>query len=193
MEVIRGLDKITDNHKGCVATIGAFDGVHLGHQSVLKRLTDISYDLGLPSLVITLEPLPREFFSPQCAPPRLMSFDEKALIMGNLGIDRILRIDFNKNLSRVSAENFIKDIFYKSLGIQYIIIGDDLRFGHLRKGDFQLLKTMGKNLGFQVEATKTLEVSGSRVSSTRIRNAVASSDFLLSETLLGRPYFIHGK
>jgi riboflavin kinase/FMN adenylyltransferase len=193
MELIRGLHNIRSRHKGCVATIGAFDGVHLGHQKVLKKLQDKGRELGLPALVITLEPLPREYFSPQKSPARLMSFREKAKAIESLGIDRLLRVKFDKGLSEVNAEDFIKDIFFDKLAIKYMIVGDDLRFGHDRRGDFGLLKRMGKDLGFDVSATDTLEVMGDRASSTRIRQALESSDFQLAEALLGHPYTISGK
>ncbi|MCY4043495.1 MAG: bifunctional riboflavin kinase/FAD synthetase [Cellvibrionales bacterium] len=193
MELIRGLHNIRPQHKGCVATIGAFDGVHLGHQKVLQKLKDKGRELGLPALVITLEPLPREYFSPQKSPARLMSFREKAKAIEALGVDRLLRVKFDKTLSEVSAEDFIKDIFFDKLAIKYMIVGDDLRFGHDRRGDFGLLKQMGKDLGFDVAATDTFEVQGDRASSTRIRQALEASDFTLAEALLGRPYAISGK
>ncbi len=193
MELIRGLHNIRPHHRGCVATIGAFDGVHLGHQAVLKRLLEKSRELGLPALVITLEPLPREYFAPKKAPARLMSFREKAKALDVVGIDRLLRINFDKALSEVTAEDFITEIFYRKLAIKYMIVGDDLRFGHERRGDFQLLKRMGKNLGFEVEATNTLTVLNERASSTRIRETLGNADFQLAEKLLGRPYSISGK
>ena len=193
MELIRGLHNIRERHKGCVATIGAFDGVHLGHQAVLARLKDKAKALKLPSLVITLEPLPREYFAPKESPARLMSFREKAKAMEAQGIDRLLRIHFDKTLSEVSAEDFITGIFCKQLAIKYMIVGDDLRFGHERRGDFSLLERMGKALGFDVAATDTLNISGERASSTRIRQTLEQADFKLAEQLLGRPYSISGK
>lgn len=193
MALIRGLHNIREQHKGCVATIGAFDGVHKGHQAVLAKLKEKAEELGLPAVVITLEPLPREFFAPLQAPPRIMSFREKYLAIMALGIDRVLRVHFDQELSEVSAEDFIKNIFHDQLGIKYMIVGDDLRFGHERRGDFNLLTRMGKELGFEVAATNTLTNEGARVSSTRIRKALENADFELAEELLGRPYMISGK
>lgn len=193
MALIRGLHNIRPFHKGCVATIGAFDGVHKGHQAVLANLKAKAAELGLPSLVITLEPLPREYFAPAVAPARIMSFREKYLALKEQGIDRVLRVRFDEDLSKVSAEDFITDIFYRQLGIKYMIVGDDLRFGHERRGDFALLQRMGSELGFEVEATNTLNIEGERASSTRIRKALEAADFALSEKLLGRPYAISGK
>lgn len=193
MELIRGLHNIRERHRGCVATIGAFDGVHKGHQSVLKKLCEVADDMGLPSVVITLEPLPREYFAPKQAPARIMSFREKFLALSEQGVDRVLRVRFNQSLSQVTAEDFITDIFHKRLGIKYMIVGDDLRFGHERRGDFQLLTRMGKELGFGVSDTRTLEIDGERASSTRIRKTLEDADFATAEQLLGRPYAISGK
>ena len=193
MALIRGLHNIRAQHKGCVATIGAFDGVHKGHQAVLAKLKAKSEELGLPSVVITLEPLPREYFAPAQAPPRISSFREKYLAIMEQGIDRVLRVHFDKQLSQVTAEDFIKDIFHDQLGIKYMIVGDDLRFGHERRGDFDLLTRMGKELDFEVADTATLNNEGERVSSTRIRQALEKADFVEAEALLGRPYMISGK
>ncbi|HEY9032430.1 MAG TPA: bifunctional riboflavin kinase/FAD synthetase [Pseudomonadales bacterium] len=193
MELIRGLHNIRPRHRGCVATIGAFDGVHRGHQAVLQELIAKSRELGLPSLVITLEPLPREYFAPKDAPARVMSFREKWQALQQQGIDRVLRVHFDRELSLVSAEDFITDIFHDQLDIKYMVVGDDLRFGHERRGDFTLLQRMGQQLGFGVSDTRTLVSDGDRVSSTRIREALANADFELAEQLLGRPYAITGK
>ncbi len=193
MELIRGLHNIRPRHRGCVATIGAFDGVHLGHQAVFNKLKEKARELNLPSLVITLEPLPREFFAPKKAPARVMSFREKYVALKEQGIDRVLRVHFTRELSMVSAEDFISDIFHDKLDIKFVVVGDDLRFGHERRGDFNLIKRMGGQLGFGVSDTNTLTDGGERVSSTRIRKALENADFALAESLLGRPYSITGK
>lgn len=193
MELIRGLHNIRPRHRGCVATIGAFDGVHRGHQAVLNKLKEKAKELGLPSLVITLEPLPREYFAPKQAPARVMSFREKYYALREQGIDRVLMVHFNKELSLVSAEDFISDIFHGRLDIKYMVVGDDLRFGHERRGDFSLLRRMGAEFGFGVSDTQTLLNGEDRVSSTRIRKALENSNFDLAESLLGRPYTMIGR
>lgn len=193
MELIRGLHNIRPRHKGCVTTIGAFDGVHRGHQAVLDQVKSKAQELGLPSLVITLEPLPREYFAPKAAPARLMSFSEKISALQEQGIDRVLGVHFDKAVSKVPAEVFIEDIFYRQLGMKHMIVGDDLRFGHERRGDFSLLTQMGEELGFGVSATKTLTFEGERASSTRIRQRLELGDFETAEALLGRPYSMTGK
>lgn len=193
MELIRGLHNIRPRHRGCVATIGAFDGVHRGHQKVLQQLMDKGRELGLPSTVVILEPLPREYFAPLKAPPRLMSFREKCIALRDLGIDRVLRIRFTEAFSKVDAEDFILDAFVAKLGVRYIVVGDDLRFGRDRGGDFNLLRRLGDENGYEVVDTNTLKEDSDRVSSTRIRQALQQSEFELAEQLLGKPYGISGR
>lgn len=176
-----------------MATIGAFDGVHLGHQAVLQKLREKSAEYGLPALVITLEPLPREFFAPEEAPARILSFREKIMALREEGIDRLLAIRFNRAFSAMPAEDFVRKVLWQQLGVSYLIVGDDLRFGAGRKGDFSLLQRMGSELGFQVADTGTVHVDGERVSSSRIREALEQSDFGMAGRLMGRPYAITGK
>ena len=193
MELIRGLHNLRPRHLGCVATIGAFDGVHHGHRAVLRHLLDKAEALSLPSTVILFEPLPREYLAPAAAPPRLMSFREKFSALAELGIDRVLRVRFNEALRSMSAEDFIRRIFVDGLGARYIAVGDDLRFGRNREGDFALMQAEGAKHGFECMPTETLDLGGERVSSTRIREALAAADFGLAEKLLGRPYSMSGK
>jgi riboflavin kinase/FMN adenylyltransferase len=193
MELIRGLHNLRPGHRGCVATIGAFDGVHFGHQAVIRQLLQKSVALALPSIVIVFEPLPREYFSPLNAPARLSSFREKFLALQALGVDRILRIRFTENLQTMSAQEFIDILFVQGLGVSHVALGDDFRFGNDREGDFRMLSAQGERYGFDVESTATLAIHGERVSSTRIRQALEEADFELAEALLSRPYSISGK
>lgn len=193
MELIRGLHNLRPRHRGCVATIGAFDGVHHGHRAVLGHLLEKSVEMGLPSVVILFEPLPREYFAPLQAPARLMTFREKFLALKELGVDRVLRVRFDESLQTMSAEDFIQRIFVDGLGVRYVVVGDDLRFGHDREGDFAFMEERGRQHGYEAMHTATLGHSGTRVSSTRIREAVERADFSLAEELLGHPYAISGK
>ena len=193
MELIRGLHNLRPRHRGCVATIGAFDGVHHGHRAVLGYLLEKSAALALPAVVILFEPLPREYLAPREAPARLMSFREKFCELATLGVDRVLRVRFNEQLRRMSAVDFLARIFVDGLGAKYIVVGDDLRFGRDREGDFAFLQAHGENHGYATMHTATLGVSGTRISSTRIREALQNADFALAEKLLGRPYSITGK
>lgn len=193
MELIRGLHNLRPRHVGSVVTLGAFDGVHLGHQALLKQLIQKGRELGLPTVVVLFEPLPREYFAPLDAPPRLMSFREKFQALRELGIDRVLRINFNDAFRQMSATQFAEEVFVKGLGSRCIIVGDDSHFGRNRTGDLQLLEEIGSRQGFEVVPTDTLNVDAERVSSTRIREALEQGDFTLAETLLGCPYSIAGR
>lgn len=193
MELIRGLHNLRPRHHGCVATIGAFDGVHRGHQAVISHLLEKSRELALPSLIICFEPLPREYFAPVKAPARIMSFWEKCRALDALGVDRLLRIRFNEKFRTQTAQEFVDDIFVAALGVKYVVLGDDFRFGADREGDFRFLKAQGQRYGFDARSTSTFAIDGERVSSTRIRRALAKADFAGAERLLGRPYSISGR
>jgi len=193
MELIRGLHNLRPRHRGCVATIGAFDGVHRGHRAVLQGLIDKGRELGLPTTVVLFEPLPREFFAPLQAPARLMSFREKFAALRELGIDRVLRIRFDPALSDTGPDEFVHRVFVDGLGARYIVVGDDLHFGKNRAGDFNFLKKVGAREGFDVVATPSVQVGGERVSSTRIRQELEQANFAVAEELLGRPYSITGR
>lgn len=193
MELIRGLHNLRPRHRGCVVTVGAFDGVHRGHQAVLKLLMEKGRELKLPTTVILFEPLPREFFAPLQSPPRLMSFQEKVIALRELGIDRVLRIRFDRKMSDMDADEFVQRVFVDGLGVRYSVVGDDLRFGHDRKGDIELLRKMGARHGFEVVKTSSMLEGGARISSTRIRGELEAANFIEAETLLGRPYSISGR
>ena len=193
MELIRGLHNLRPHHRGCVATIGAFDGVHLGHQALLKQLIAKGRKLGLPSVVIIFEPLPREFFAREQAPARLTNLREKVRVMSRLGVDRLLVIRFCDRIRSMSAMEFIDHVFVEGLGIRYLVVGDDLRFGHDRQGDFSLLAKVAAERGYEVVDTDTLELGAERISSTRLRQALERADFEQARALLGRPYDITGR
>jgi riboflavin kinase/FMN adenylyltransferase len=193
MELIRGLHNLRPAHRGCVATIGAFDGVHIGHQAVISHLLEKSAELDLPAAIIVFEPLPREYFSPVQAPARIMSFWEKYRELDALGVDRVLRIRFNEQFRRMSAQQFVDDVFVAGLGVRYVVLGDDFRFGSDRQGDYKFIQEQGKRYGYDAGPTPTRLIDGERVSSTRIREALENARFSEAESLLGRPYSISGK
>ena len=193
MELIRDLHNLRPRHRGSVTTMGAFDGVHRGHQAVLNRLMAQGRALNLPSTVVLFEPLPREYFAPREAPPRLMSFREKFQALRALGVDRVLRIRFTDEFRDMGAREFVQSVFVDGLGSRYVIVGDDLHFGRNRAGDLELLKSIGEDYGFEVAATNTVMDGDKRISSTRIRQALEQADFQLAEELLGRPYSISGR
>lgn len=193
MEFIRGLHTIQSSHRGCVATIGNFDGIHLGHQAILQRLNEVADEMALPSLVITFEPHPQDFFLKDAAHERLMTLREKVMAMKPYLIDRLLCIRFNEAFSSLSAQAFVEKVLMEQLGIKFLLVGDDFRFGHKRQGDFALLQKLGEQLGFPVEATDTFEVDDSRVSSSRVRKLLACGSCDEANHLLGRPYQMTGR
>ncbi|MBN1378651.1 MAG: bifunctional riboflavin kinase/FAD synthetase [Gammaproteobacteria bacterium] len=193
MEIIRGSYNLKPEHHGCVATFGNFDGVHLGHQQLLKQLSSAAQSLKLPSTVITTEPLSREFFAPQTAPPRLTRLREKLEVFASFSIDRVLCLRFNQQLANISAEQFIQDLLLAKLGVKHLIIGDDTRFGYKRQGDFALLKKYAEENDFVVKATETFLLEGKRVSSSSIRAALDQGDMEKAQQLLDRPYHMSGR
>jgi riboflavin kinase / FMN adenylyltransferase len=192
-EFIRGLHNLRPQHKGCVATIGSFDGVHLGHQAILRQLILVARTLGVPAVAIVFEPQPHEFFAGEKAPARLMRLREKLDALWAAGIDKVLCLNFNQTLRSLSAEQFIERVLVQGLAIKHLVVGDDFRFGCDRKGDYNLLQAKGKEFGFAVSDTHTLEMDGERVSSTRIRQLLEVGDFVTAEKLLGKPYGIYGR
>jgi len=193
MELIRGLHNLRPQHHGCVATIGNFDGVHLGHQAVIGQLAEHGQPLGLPTTVIVFEPQPMEFFQPDKAPARLTRFREKLRALSRYSVDRVLCIGFNETFASQEPQAFIEQVLVKALGIRYLVVGDDFRFGKNRKGDFALLQEQGKRFGFQVVNMHTFNIDGERVSSTRVRQALAKGDLVEAEKLIGRPYRMCGR
>lgn len=180
---------------GCVATIGKFDGVHLGHQLILDQLKAKAEERNLPALAIIIEPHPEEFFAadPKQCPARLSLIDEKLELIESFGIDYACVLRFDKQLSQLSAEAYVRDILVDGLGIAAFIIGDDFRFGHQRGGDFALLQREGAELGFEVIESATYEHNGERISSTYVRECLEAGDFALVEQLLGRPFTLRGE
>lgn len=193
MQLVRGLHNLRPQHRGCVATIGNFDGVHRGHQAILARLRERAVELGVPSCVVIFESQPREYFTPETAPARLARLRDKLQLLADEGVDRVLCLAFNQRLQSLSAAEFVDRILVDGLGVQHLEVGDDFRFGCDRVGDFDFLQHAGVTQGFTVEAAQTVELDGLRVSSTQVRNALAAADFALAERLLGRPFRIAGR
>jgi riboflavin kinase/FMN adenylyltransferase len=174
-------------------TIGNFDGVHRGHQRVLRQLGSVARAYELPSLLITFEPQPQEYFVPGRAPPRLTRFKEKMIALSTLPIDRVLCLRFDHKLARLSPEIFVEELLVAALGARYVVIGNDFRFGHDRRGDIPMLKRAGRQFGFEVAPMETCTIDGRRVSSTWVRTVLGSGDFATAQKLLGRPFRLCGR
>ncbi len=174
-------------------TIGNFDGVHLGHQAMLARLTARAASVGAAPAVLTFEPHPREIFTPDSAPTRLTSLREKLEILRGLGVAHVHVCRFTKPFAALSAEDFVRRILVEGLQARYVLVGDDFRFGAKRAGDFALLKQLGEKYGFEAETLHTVEAAGQRASSTAVREALAAGDMATATQMLGRPYSISGR
>lgn len=193
MELIRGIHNLRNQHHGCVLTIGNFDGVHLGHQRVLEQVKEKAALLNLPSVVMTFEPQPMELFAKDKAPARLTRLRDKFELLQQMNIDRLLCVNFNHHFASLSAESFIRDLLVDKLGVKFLVIGDDFRFGKGRVGNFEMLKQAGKTFGFEVVSTRSFCVDDRRVSSTAIRQALANDELDVSAAMLGRHYTLSGR
>lgn len=190
---VRGLHNLKPDQRGSVVTIGSFDGVHLGHQAILRQVREQANLLSLSSVAMIFEPQPHEFFAGERAPARLMRLRDKVLALLAEGINRVLCLPFNRSLSRLTADDFIHRILLRGLGTRYLVVGDDFRFGIDRTGNYDRLQSAGLDHGFQVTDTPTFQVNGERVSSTRIRELLQQNAFTEAASLLGRPYTIGGR
>jgi riboflavin kinase / FMN adenylyltransferase len=180
--------------QGSVVCIGAFDGLHLGHRALVRRAVARARDLGVPAVALTFEPLPREFFAPNDPPPRLTLARAKFEGLRDLGIDVVGLLRFDAKLAAMPAERFAEDVLARRLGAREVWIGPDFRFGHKRAGDLALLQTIGAQTGaFTAHAIDPVLLDGERVSSTRIRTALAAGDFDGAARLLDRRYAIAGR
>ena len=193
MEFIRGLTNLRRQKQPCVATIGNFDGGHLGHQAVLAQLKQHAAEAELISAVMIFEPQPIEFFSPEKAPSRLTRLREKLQLLEQQQLDRVVCLKFDQALAQLSAAEFVRDILVESLAVKKLIIGDDFRFARNREGDYAYLQQAGREHGFDVVNTASFNADDERVSSTLIRQALAEGDMQKATRLLGRPYRIHGR
>jgi riboflavin kinase/FMN adenylyltransferase len=193
MSFIRGLHNLHCTDQESVVTIGSFDGVHLGHQAILKQVKKKAEELNLPSVVMVFEPQPQEYFSGEKAPARLMRLREKVEALMDFGIDQTVCLQFNQALRSLTAQQFVDQVLVKGLSTRHLIVGDDFRFGCDRSGDFYMLKRSGAKANFEVQNTETLEVAGQRVSSTLVRKILWQSDFAGAQGLLGRPFSIQGR
>jgi riboflavin kinase/FMN adenylyltransferase len=190
MKTFRDIEKLPQI-KGSVVTIGNFDGLHLGHQKIIAQLKEHAEKLKVPSVVISFNPTPQNFFGADHAV--LSSYEEKDFFLSSLGINYHLVINFNKEFSNINAQTFIEEFLLRKLNIKLCLVGDDFRFGKNRVGDFSLLQENGVKHGFAVEETATIEHNQIRVSSTRIRECLQQNNLEETKKLLGRSYSISGK
>ena len=193
LEVIRGRYNVTPEHHGCVATIGNFDGVHLGHRALIGQLAALGREHGVPAALVTFEPQPQEFFAGENAPPRLTRLREKLIALRALPLDRVALLRFDARLCAMSPVEFVESFLVAGLGVRVVVAGDDFRFGHRGEGNFDLLVSLGGRHDFEVVRRETCCVRGGRVSSSWIRDALANDELEIARELLGRPYTVSGR
>jgi riboflavin kinase/FMN adenylyltransferase len=193
MELVRGLHNVRAQHRGCVLTIGAFDGVHRGHQEMFRVLRERAAQHGLPAVVLSFEPTPREFFAIGTPPARLTRFREKVDALRSYGIDRFICLRFDEHMRAMSQEQFVKDVLVGVLGIRHIVVGHDFRFARDHDGSVATLRSYAARCDFAVTEVPPFEVEGERVSSSLIREALEVGDLQRARKFLGRPYRMTGK
>ena len=193
MRLIRGLNHPEPFPAGCVLTIGNFDGLHLGHQQVIDKLAAKGRQLQLPTVAMVFEPQPLEYFLADHAPSRLTRLREKAIQFAKSPIDSLLVLPFNRKLADYDAEQFISEILVKHLKVKHLVIGDDFHFGKARRGNFAMLQSKGLEFGFSVENSVSFELSGLRISSTLIRDALGEGQLAEAKQMLGRDYSVCGR
>jgi len=190
MQLIRGLHNLK-KQSGCVLTIGNFDGVHTGHQEIIKKLVEKANKLKIPSIVISFSVTPEHYFGRPKA--RLSSFRDKHLFLKSLGVDKHLLIRFNNSFSQTSATSFVENILVEKLKVRHCFIGDDFHFGKGRLGNYRLLNRLSKPNNFFVEKVERVNFENQRVSSSAVRRCLSSGNFSMAEKLLGRPFAISGR
>lgn len=193
MRVIRGIHNVSKSDRGGTCTIGTFDGIHLGHQRVIKTLVNRAIELGTHPCVILFEPQPNEYFLKLDAPPRLTSLREKLLLLADLGVHHVLCLRFDESTRAMAADSFIRTVLVDSLATKHLVVGRDFKFGRQAKGDFGVLEAAAQEYEFTVEQVADIEIQDVKVSSTRLRKAFEFGDFSLVKSCLGRSYFIQGR
>ncbi len=190
MKLVRGLHNLAPEDQGVVLTIGNFDGVHLGHRHLLEKLKQTANQHQAKSMVMLFEPQPKEYFDSASAPVRLTRLRDKLELMAESNVDYLLVVHFGSRFCSLSADEFLVNVLIKKLKVQHLLVGDDFRFGSDRKGDFSYLR---QHSPFEVTDTSTVTLEDSRVSSTRIREALFDGELNVANKLLGWQYHIQGR
>jgi len=193
MKLLRSVQYLADFEKGVVATIGNFDGVHLGHQSLIKALRAKADKMNLPLVLILFEPQSREYFQKDNAPARLSSLREKLDILRQCEVDFVYCVKFDSTLAMTTASEFAGDHLFSALKVKYLLVGEDFQFGKSREGNISLLRTLGAEYGCEVDTYHDFCIKNERVSSTKIRQALQDSNLDLVAKFLGRTFSLCGR
>jgi riboflavin kinase/FMN adenylyltransferase len=192
MQVLRGLEPVPDDLKGSVLAIGNFDGVHLGHQAVLRREQGLAQALGAPFGAMLFEPHPRQFFQPGKPFFRLTTLDQKLELLAGLGLDLAVVLDFNAGLASLTARAFVEQVLIGWLGVRHVVVGYDFYFGRGREGSPGLLRDLGAEFGFGVTVVEPAAEGGIKHSSSRVRELLREGDAAGAARVLGRPWQVSG-
>jgi len=193
VKIIKGIETLKRSFRNPVVTLGNFDGVHLGHQDILKRVKEKALKIRGEGVVITFEPHPLKVLAPEKFLPLLTPFRKKMMLLGKLGIETVLCVEFSLAFSQISPSEFIETILVEKVKVKEVIIGYNYHFGKGQKGDAQALKDAGRIFGFKVEVVEPFRIEGMVVSSSKIRDLIQRGEVDRASTLLGRDYPILGK
>ncbi len=192
MELVRGLHNIDKAARGCVLTVGNFDGVHLGHHQMIRAVKERAAQINAPAAVLVFEPSSKEFMDPDGAPARLTRWREKFVALAAAGVDRLVTLRFNDCMRAMSPQAFVHELIVEGLGARHVVVGHDFRYGSKACGTIESLREAGRARGFGVEEIAPFVIDGVRVSSTVVRDRLERGDFAGAARLLGRPYSMVG-
>jgi riboflavin kinase / FMN adenylyltransferase len=192
MELIRGLLNIRERQRGCVVTIGTYDGIHLGHRALLDRTKEHSARLSAPTVLLTFEPMPREYLNPEEPPARLTSLRERWRVLEGMSLESVLVLRFGEGLRNLSGEAFAT-LLARNLAARAVVVGHDFRFGCNGEATAPMLAEAGRRLGFSVDVVPPVTLDGERVSSSGVRDALGRGEFEIAKRRLGRPYTMRGR
>jgi riboflavin kinase / FMN adenylyltransferase len=192
MELIRGLLNIRERQRGCIVTIGTYDGIHLGHRALLDRTKEHSARLSAPTVLLTFEPMPREYLNPEEPPARLTSLRERWRVLEGMSLDSVLVLRFGEGLRNLSGEAFAT-LLARNLAARAVVVGHDFRFGCNGEATAPMLAEAGRRLGFSVDVVPPVTLDGERVSSSGVRDALGRGEFEIAKRRLGRPYTMRGR
>jgi len=192
MELIRGLLNIRERQRGCAVTIGTYDGIHLGHRALLDRLKEHATRLSAPTVLLTFEPMPREYLNPEAPPARLTSLRERLRVLEGAGLDTVLVLRFGEALRNLSGEAFT-GLLAQNLAARAVVVGHDFRFGCNGEATAPMLVEAGRRLGFSVDVVPPVTLDGERVSSSSVREALGRGEFEIAKRRLGRSYTMRGR
>jgi riboflavin kinase/FMN adenylyltransferase len=193
MELVRGLHNISARHRGCVLTVGNYDGVHLGHQQMIGALKVRAAEFRSAATVLVFEPSSKEFIDPDGAPPRLTRWREKFLALKAQGVERLVTLRFDECMRAMTPRSFVDELIVERLGTRHMVVGDDFRYGSKACGTIDTLRAAGEAHGFGVEQMAPFLFDGVRVSSTAVRERLEYADYAGAARLLGRPYRMMGR